>query len=332
VTVAADRAIDAGLDRLIALQDKQTGAFGDKYVVASTSFAGLAILASGEVYGRGERADAVARAVDYLLNVAATEPEPGTIFFTQGSEPQGQMHAHGMAMLFLAECYGTTTRDLDARIARALRGAIRTSLDAQTSQGGWGYKRRGQQDFGTDEASVTITQIEALRACRNAGFAVPADAIRRAVAYVRRSMTADGSCRYSLTMAASEASRTSFELTAAAVATLNAAGVYDSPELDRGMRYLRAELRRFDSPGRASKDFYSYGNFYAAQAMFQAGGEDWATWYPAMRKELIEQQAPGGGWGATAKRDPRGLGEAYNTASALLILEMPKRYLPIFAK
>ena len=61
--------------------------------------------------------------------------------------------------------------------------------------------------------------------------------------------------------------------------------------------------------------------------VFQAGGRDWTEWYPSMQRELLEKQRADGSW-----EDPRNFGEAYATASALLILEMPKRYLPIFAQ
>jgi hypothetical protein len=322
LTPATDRAIEAGLEKLLTLQDETTGQFGKNYTIASTSLAGLAILASGDVWGRGPRAHAVQRAVHFLLN-HKSEPQPGRVFF-EGLDTQGKMHAHGFAMLFLAEVYGMTNPDMDAQIRETLRGAIQTSLDAQTNLGGWGYFQKGENGWGQDEASVTITQIEALRACRNAGFVVPSDAIKSAIGYVKRSMTSDGSCRYSLTMG--EGNRVSYELTAAAVATLNASGVYDSPELARGLSYLRKALEGVDAPGKASSDFYYYGNFYAAQAMFQAGGPDWANFYPAIRRELLEKQKDGG-W-----ESQRNFGEAYSTASALLILELPKRYLPIFTQ
>ncbi len=322
MTPAAGRAVERGLERLVALQNPHTGEFGERYTVASTALAGLALLASGEVSGRGRRAEAVAGAVHYLLNAALTRPAPDLVFFTNGRDDQGKMHSHGLAMLFLAECYGTTDRDREIR--DALRGAIRTTLRAQTTHGGWGYYIREDPLWREDEASVTITQIQALRACRNAGLAVPSGAIDAAVEYVRRSMTADGSCRYSLTMA--EGWRTSFELTAAAVSTLHASGIYDSPEVRRGLEYLRREIRALKSPGKASHNFYFYGNLYAAQAMFQAGGEDWRTWFSGMRDELVKAQKPSGGW-----EDERNFGEAYATASALLILQVPARYLPIFA-
>ena len=35
---------------------------------------------------------------------------------------------------------------------------------------------------------------------------------------------------------------------------------------------------------------YFYGHYYAVQAMWTAGGDYWAEWYPAIRDELIRRQ------------------------------------------
>ena len=37
---------------------------------------------------------------------------------------------------------------------------------------------------------------------------------------------------------------------------------------------------------------YYYGHYYAAQAMWIRGGDDWNTWYPAIRDELVRRQLP----------------------------------------
>ena len=71
---------------------------------------------------------------------------------------------------------------------------------------------------------------------------------------------------------------------------------------------------------------FFYGHYYAVQAMYLAGGQWWAAWWPAVREELISRQRDDGTWDDPAN------GSAYGTASALIILQMPKRYLPIFQK
>ena len=93
-------------------------------------------------------------------------------------------------------------------------------------------------------------------------------------------------------------------------------------EIKRGLDYVR----RFQ-PGRGVRDaagaHYFYGHYYAVQAMFLAGADYWAQWYPAIRDELLNRQDATGAW--------RGeISEEYSTACALIILQMPNRYLPVF--
>jgi len=333
ITPGAEVAIANGLERLAALQSPLTGNVGDKYKVATTSLAGLAFLASGDGYDRGRYGRAIAGCVRYLLSDSIMKPvrsRPGQRFFTDG-ETQGRMHAHGFATLFLAEVYGQTARDDEVR--DALRGAVGAILESQTRLGGWGYHLLGEPEFGEDEASVTITQIQALRAARNAGVYVPHDVIARALGYVKASLKSDGSCRYSLTMQGAESKRSSYELTAAAVATLNASGIYlgagglEEESLVRSLTFIRAGMRAAPTPWKAATDFEFYGNLYAAQAMFQATDEDWTYWFPKVRQHLLAKQRADGRWA-----EERNFGDAYATASALLMLQLPRRYLPIFQK
>ncbi|RLT00903.1 MAG: prenyltransferase, partial [Planctomycetota bacterium] len=57
-----------------------------------------------------------------------------------------------------------------------------------------------------------------------------------------------------------------------------------------------------------------------------AGGERWSKWWPAVRAELLSRQQADGSWSDAQS------GDAYATAMALIVLQMPKRYLPIFQK
>jgi hypothetical protein len=338
----AEASIARGLDWLARQQDPTSGSFGKSFKVASTSLAGLALLASGDHYDRGRYGVAIHDAVRFLLSDSVKRVplgHPDQCYFRfDDKETQGRMHSHGMAMLFLAECFGHTARDDEIR--DALRGAVAASLEAQTERGGWGYSFRFDNDWngavgGEDEASVTVTQVQALRAARNVGIYVPADAISAALHYLKVSMnTVDGACRYSLTMGdPAERNRRSFELTAAAVSTLNASGVYlggggpAAAELTRGLKFLRDKMKTYKNPAAAATDFYYYGNLYAAQAMFQAEPDDWEAWYPGAFQAILDKQRDDGHWPTE-----RNFGEAYTTASALLILQLPRRYLPIFQK
>ncbi len=101
------------------------------------------------------------------------------------------------------------------------------------------------------------------------------------------------------------------------------AGIYDGPEIDKGLAYLTAQIPRGEEMSRESHFFY--GHYYAAQAMWQAGGDHWLRWYPAIRDVLTKRQADDGSWSDA-------IGAEYATSMACLILQMPNNYLPIFQR
>jgi hypothetical protein len=114
-----------------------------------------------------------------------------------------------------------------------------------------------------------------------------------------------------------------FARTAAGVASLYYAGVFEGNEVTSGLNYIK----QF-TPGKGASDagqegHYFYGHYYAVQAMFLAGGDYWGTWYPAIRDQLIARQARNGEWSGDFSSD-------YATSMALIILQMPNRYLPVY--
>jgi hypothetical protein len=338
---ARDR-LEGGL-RWLAASDHQgkggvvRGERNEQEDVASTALAGLAWLASGSSETRGPYARNISEAAEFILGQKKPVAGGRGARFHAGDATnryQGRMHAHGFALLFLAELYGMSKggREERARTLReALKEGVRLSIASQTKRGGWGYDFAGESAFQMDEASTTITQIQALRSARNAGIEVPPEVIENAIKYVKRSMTKAGAARYSLSQEGKEGERTSFELTAAAVSSLNASGVYRSDELERGLEYMRKLMaKQKDNRLGASENYYFYGNFYAAQAMFQSGNPDWSAWFRDAQTDLIakaHKEGDGFFW-----PDDRNFGDAYATASACLILAIPLRYLPIFER
>jgi hypothetical protein len=73
------------------------------------------------------------------------------------------------------------------------------------------------------------------------------------------------------------------------------------------------------------ESYYFYGQYYATQAMWQAGAERWNRWYPAVRDDLIGRQHSDGSW-----LTPEG--NECATAMACVVLQMPNNYLPIFQR
>jgi hypothetical protein len=315
ITPELNAAVSRGILFLLS-QQAADGSFGDGRFgknVAVSALAGIALMADGSLPGRGPHAEAVARCTEYVL---ANCTESGLI---AGDAANGPMYGHGFATLFLGEVYGMSAGGGDTQMAtrlhEALVKAVRLIEQTQNEQGGWRYN---PVPYDAD-ISVTITQIMALRSARNAGIEVSKDTIDRAVAYVRRCQNPDGGFRYQEEMGASGWPRS-----AAGVASLYYAGIYEDDAIDRGISYLMKEAMP-GVPG-TSRAHYFYGQYYAVQAMYLGGGSSWAKWWPAIREELLRFQQANGSW------EDRSVGDAYGTAMALIILQMPKRYLPIFQK
>jgi hypothetical protein len=219
------------------------------------------------------------------------------------------MYGHGFATLFLAEVYGSTR---DPAVRETLRRAARLVVATQNEEGGWRYQpARADADI-----SVTICQVMALRAARNAGIHVEKRVVDAAVRYVKGCQNPDGGFRYMTSPGVS-----AFARSAAGVATLQYAGIYAGPEIDNGLAYLA----RFTPPTGQAGQHYYYGQYYAAQAMYMAGEARWRAWWPAARDDLLARRADDGSWAGQA-------GSEYGTAMALIVLQMPNRLLPIFQR
>jgi hypothetical protein len=315
VTPELDAAIARGLAALARTQNPD-GSFGQAQygrTVAVTSLACIAFMADGNLPGRGAYAEQVARGLEYVLRHAG---DNGLLATPTATSP---MYGHGFAALFLGEIYGMTqgggeTAQSD-RLHAALVRAVRLIEGTQNDEGGWRYN---PVPFDAD-VSVTICQIMALRSARNAGIDVPKAVIDKAVDYVRACQNPDGGFRYQMM-----AGPSAWPRSAAGIASLQYAGIYEDRAIDAGMNYLFASAM----PGRPDPQaiHYFYGHYYAVQAAFLAGGDRWARWWPAIRRELLLSQRPDGMWADTSA------GDDYGTSMALIILQMPKRYLPIFQK
>lgn len=310
LTPTVQKGIDQGLAFLVSRQNED-GSFGNgDYArnVAVCGLVGMSLLAQGSTPERGKHATVVARCLEFLLKNCA---ESGLVHAGEqaGREP---MYGHGFATLFLAEAYGTTARpDLRDKLSRA----IRLIINSQNSEGGWRYEPRRYEA----DVSVTVCQVLALRAARNAGLFVPNDTIDRAVAYLKRAQNPDGGFMYML----NHPGESSFPRSAAAVVALMSAGLYDSDEVRRSLEYLQKNAPPLKSL--IGHSYFLYGQYYAAQAMWQAGGETWNAWYSQVREFLVSHQDKNGSWYEAISHD-------YSTAMACLILQMPNNYLPIFQR
>jgi len=310
ITPAAADAANKGLKFLVGrqLQDGSFGTKGYSRDVAVCGLSGMAFLASGSTPTRGPHAESISRCIDYLLSQTS---DAG--FITAPDANSRPMYGHGFATLFLCEVYGMS-RQPDLRDRLGL--AVELIVGAQNDEGGWRYQPQPKDA----DVSVTVCQVMALRAARNAGIAVPRETIDRAVAYVQGCQNEDGGFRYMLSQGEQQSQ---FARSAAGVVALYNGGIYQGAELERGLDYLaqfRASLKKTASGG-----FYFYAHYYAAQAMWHAGGERWQQWYPAIRDQLITRQRADGSWIDSICAE-------YGTAMACIVLQVPNNYLPILQR
>jgi hypothetical protein len=302
-------AIDRGLAYLVSRQ-RDDGSFessGYGRNVAVCALAGMAFMSSGSMPGRGPYGEQVSKCIRYLLDHAQ---DNGFIVDPDGAS-HGPMYGHGFATLFLAEVYGMTP---DSSVRDALEAAVNVIIASQNEDGGWRYK----VDSTDADISVTICEIMALRAARNAGIMVPSETVDRCIDYVKRSQNADGGFMYMV-----HGGPSAFPRSAAGVVALYSAGIYEGEEIERGIEYLRQFTPRRHNAPRESHFFY--GQYYAVQAMWHAGGENWRRWYPAARDTLVGMQLDNGSWSDSICYE-------YGTAMACLVLQMPNNYLPIFQR
>jgi hypothetical protein len=333
ITPGAQDAIDKGLEFLEREQhpDGSFGTHNHRGNVAITSLCGLAFMAGGHQPGRGRYGRVVTRALEFIVNLEQRSQPPGFLF-NPAAQQNGPMYGHGFGTLFLAEAYGMVQQPaLRDRMHGSLGRAVQLIINSQNPEGGWRY-RPFREDA---DISVTICQIMALRAARNAGFVVPPEVARRCIGYVEKcqDVRGDGGFRYQQ----QAIGQTGFARTAAGVVALYSAGVFKSQAIDKGLEYLMRRCK----PGAAAAGnqwqrqelqmHYYYGHYYAVQAMWIAGGDYWAEWFPAIRDDLVnhpDRQADGSWYDRrTFPHCPH-----YCTAMACIILQIPNNYLPIFQR
>lgn len=314
VTPQVKKAIDRGLSYLARAQSGQ-GSWTNRsrfgaYPVAMTSLAGLALLMDGNTTTQGRYAREVDRAARFLVRNA----RPNGLIARTDVESR-PMYGHGFSMLFLSQLHGMTE---DQIRAKEMQGVLRRGVEligrAQSALGGWIYTPEAR----SDEGSVTITQVQALRSCRNVGIAVSKDVIDNAMEYLVKSQNSDGGIRYT----AAHAGSSRVPLAAAAVCCWYNAGQYDNPRAKQALAFCKPQL---DPEVRLRGHDY-YAHLYYAQALYVGRDPFWDEYYAKRREYLLRLQRDDGSWMGDQ------IGDVYGTAVALIILQLPFNQLPIMQR
>jgi hypothetical protein len=277
-----------------------------------TALAGTALLMEGSTTTQGRHAEPVRRAVDYLVS----RSRPNGLIGDPKNDDR-YTYGHGFSMLFLSQLLG---EEEDERRREELVGVLTRAVEfagrAQTKDGGWGYV---SNDF--VEGSTTITQVQGLRGCRNAGIPVPREIIDKAIAYIHRCTMPDGGVQYS-----SKGGGGRPAITAAAIACLFNAGEEDDTHVPRMLAYAAKNLGNISNN---SFGHWHYAHFYYAQVMYREGGDAWIDYRRQIEKRLVAE--------AREERDgmfwPQGyIGNVYTTATNLTILQLERAALPIYQR
>ncbi|MFO0965342.1 MAG: prenyltransferase/squalene oxidase repeat-containing protein [Gemmataceae bacterium] len=324
--------IDKALEWLSSKQNTD-GSFSEgpyQHNTAITAFAMLAFMSQGHLPNQGLYGPEVAKAGRFLIasaqkvEIAGASPEEKEGAYLIGARG-GNMYAHAMATLALAELWGQT---MDEDLRPVLKKAVNLIVNTQQRDrvdrdgkpmGGWRYEPR---PTGAD-ISVTIMQVMALRSARNGGIKVPDATFDKAIRYIK-SCYHGGGFTYQ-----SGSGAPGFARTAAGCCVLFLSGKYDKKDIakdygidiEKAVDYMK---KTSDSP----IHFY-YGHYYAAHAMHQVGGKDWDDWYDKMERFFGGQQQADGSWSRTTRSE---VGPVYQTSIATIILSVPAGYLPIFQR
>ena len=317
LTPQAKTAIDKGL-AFLANNQRADGSFNDWGGSASgiVGAISIAFMAAGHIPGEGPYGHVTSKATQCLLNSIQSN---GLVYRPESGGPP--MYNHGLATLALAEIWGMTA---DPRVGNAVQRAVDLICSTQNSKGGWRY----QPKIADDDLSVTVMQLMALRAAKDAGIAVPKEVIDAGIEYVKRCHNSkragkDGG------FGSTPGGGSGLARTGAGVTSLQVAGDYRSAEVQEGVEYL-LECEPVGKRKDDDAQFYWYGLYYGTMGIYQAqsigtwGKNAWAQWYPAVTKHLVETQKPEGKW--------EGNHGLYPTAMGVVVLAIPYRYLPLYQR
>lgn len=319
-----DEALTRATQYLLKQQDPKTGALSNKGR-SETAMSSLAILALTSL--GHQPADptpegrAVRRALDYVLRPDVQQSDG---YF--GAKDNSRMYGHGITTLMLAEMLGMgANAEQDELIRDKCRKGIALILKAQRvkknelNSGGWRYT----PDDTTSDMSVTVWQVMALRAAKNAGFEVPKGAIDDAVKYIKRLYQPPKN--KDLAGFGYQNRGRELSTTAEGLLALQVCGEYEAPEaLGAADRLLKDGLRK-------DERWFYYTAYYYAQGMYQRGGKHAEEGRRIVANVLLPLQAREGFW-EQGGGDGRENGKVYATSMAVLSLAVKNHFLPIYQR
>ena len=301
VSPQVERIYERGLAYLVATQTAE-GSFPGNYgnEPATAAMAMMAMFAHGDDPNHSRYAKSIKLSLEYLLKNA--DEKTGYI--------GRSMYNHGFATLALAEAYGAVQ---DERIAPVLKRAVELILSSQEKNRfkAWRYNPESQDA----DSSVSAACFVALIAARNAGLRVPDNAIDDALKFFTDCQDPSGG---TIGYTPGGGSHGGNATTAIGVAAFAYARRKDQPTFVKAL----TALKKTDD---GSSSYPFYGEYYAAQALFQCDVKEWEKWHEKRVQQLMEAQNEDGSWDGS-------LGAPLSTSFGLLSIALTYRFLPIYER
>lgn len=320
-TDASERAVDRGL-RWLQAHQRRDGSWnfnhhlgpcqgqcshpGDEAsTTAATALALLPFLGRGQTHRQGEYAEVVRRGLYYLGTRALATAEGADL-------QEGTMYGQGLSTIALCEAYAMSG---DAALKDLAQAAIDYIVYAQDKKGGgWRYTPGEPGD-----TTVTGWQLMALKSGQMARLQVPSPTVFLVGRFLDTVQVEYGA-RYGYMTPQPRQSTTAIGL----LLRMYTGWQHNNPALRQGVSYL-------SQWGPSENDLYY--NYYATQVLHHWGGSAWDSWNQQMRAHLVATQADAGhesgSWYFEEPRTRSG-GRLYNTAMAVMILEVYYRYMPLY--
>ncbi len=263
---------------------------------AVVGFAVLSMLAHGDDPNLGPYSQPIRRSLNFILK--QMNEKTGYIGKT--------MYNHGFATLALAEAYGMVD---DPRLGPALKNAVKLILASQSNnpQGAWRYAPESNDA----DTTVSGSQMVALFAARNAGVAVPEDAITKGIQFFLKNQTPEGGFGYT-SPSGPNGTRTAIGCLVLALAK------------DKNTKPFQASFEYLKKTP-PEQNYAQYYLYYASQAYFQASPQSWQAWNRKNIATLKGSQNPEGNWDGQ-------FGTTFATSTSLLSLALNYRFLPIYER
>ena len=290
--------------RWLKTRQEPEGYFPDeaKRDVGTTAKVALAFLGQGHTHRFGTYKRTVSKALRWLKR---QQRRDGSIGYDP-KQPETILD-HFLATWSLAEAYAVSR---DFTLKRYVEKALAFTLEGSTP---WSLKGEAQPDtVGVGFATM------ALKACKTAGIAVPAEAWERVRKHFDAVSAASG--QVGLRKAGDGGPSKTLPLGEALAYLSRLFAGQRRSELGPLMKRLRAKPPAW----KAGERDYVYW-YFGTYALFQQGGEPWKAWFADADTTLLGNQREDGSWPAVdtgqAKR-----GEVFTTAFAVAALEIWCRY------